>query len=73
MARRISRAIAYSSPVLFIATQEACAYIDPGTGSYVIQAVAAGVLAGLFVVKSKWKAIKDHFSRPAEKSDKDAE
>ena len=36
----------------------AYAYIDPGTGSYVIQVVAAFVLAALFVVRAFWHNLK---------------
>ena len=36
----------------------ASAYIDPGTGSYVLQMAAAGVLAGLLVIKAFWGNLK---------------
>ncbi len=35
------------------------AYLDPGTGSLVLQMSIAGVLGGLFVVKRFWRQIKD--------------
>lgn len=38
------------------------AYLDPGTGSYVLQLVLAGVLGGMFAVKLFWKNIKGFFS-----------
>ena len=34
------------------------AYIDPGTGSLVIQMVVAGVMAGLYLFKRYWTKIK---------------
>ncbi len=34
------------------------AYIDPGTGSYIIQLVVAGIFGGLFAIKIFWKKIK---------------
>ncbi len=34
------------------------AYIDPGTGSYIIQLVLAGILGGLFAIKIFWKKIQ---------------
>ena len=34
------------------------AYIDPGTGSMVIQVVIAGFLAGLFIFKSYLRRLK---------------
>ncbi len=39
-------------------TSRAQAYIDPGTGSYLLQAMAAGILAALFIVKGFWSNIK---------------
>jgi len=39
------------------------AYIDPGTGSYLIQLLIAGFVAASFAVKIFWKKIKGFFSR----------
>ncbi len=36
----------------------AYAYLDPGTGSYLVQLVIASVLSALFVVKIYWNKIK---------------
>lgn len=41
----------------------AYAYIDPGTGSYLIQMAAAGILASLFVIKGFWRNIKESVTR----------
>ncbi|MFC1669840.1 hypothetical protein ACFL20_05555 [Spirochaetota bacterium] len=35
----------------------AFAYLDPATGSYIIQIVIAGILTSLFVIKHYWKKI----------------
>jgi hypothetical protein len=43
--------------LLFI-TPLASAYIDPGTGSFIIQIVLAGILAGSLSAKIFWKKIK---------------
>lgn len=40
----------------------AYAYLDPGTGSYIIQMLVGAVLGGLFTVKLFWKNIKDFFT-----------
>jgi len=45
--------------ILVAGAVEVEAYIDPGTGSYLFQLAAAGVFAGLFVVKRYWRAIKE--------------
>ena len=44
--------------IFFIAsTKTAHAYLDPGTGSYILQILAAGILGGLFAVKTFWHQI----------------
>lgn len=37
------------------------AYIDPGTGSYVLQVVIAGLLGALVSLRIYWARIKDFF------------
>jgi hypothetical protein len=37
------------------------AYLDPGAGSILLQAVVAGVLGGLFAIKLFWKRIVGFF------------
>ncbi len=39
----------------------AYAYIDPGTGSYLLQILIAAVLGGLFAIKIFWGNIKSFF------------
>jgi hypothetical protein len=36
-------------------------YIDPGNGSYLVQAIIAAVLGGLFYFKNLWFKIKTFF------------
>ncbi len=38
-------------------------YIDPGSGSYLVQMIIAGVLAGLFYFKNLWLRVKAFFSK----------
>jgi hypothetical protein len=38
-------------------------YLDPGSGSYLVQAIIAAVLGGLFYIKSFWRKIRALFSR----------
>ncbi len=38
-------------------------YIDPGSGSYLVQMIIAGVLAGIFYFKSLWWKIKAFFTK----------
>lgn len=41
----------------------AFAYLDPGTGSYVLQVVIAGAVSGAFVIKIFWKTLKEKISQ----------
>jgi hypothetical protein len=36
-------------------------YIDPGSGSYLVQAIIAAVLGGLFYIKQIWLKVKQFF------------
>jgi hypothetical protein len=38
-------------------------YIDPGSGSYLVQVIIAAVLAVVFYFKSGWLKLKSFFSR----------
>lgn len=44
--------------LLLLAAREAAAYIDPGTGSYLLQIALAALLGGLFAVKMFWRNVK---------------
>lgn len=37
-------------------------YLDPGSGSILLQVLVAGLLGGAFIVKSYWKKIKTLFT-----------
>jgi len=43
--------------LMFIET-DAYAYLDPGTGSIILQALIAGVAGSLFVVKAYWYKLR---------------
>ena len=38
-------------------------YLDPGSGSYILQILLASLLGGFFVVKANWKRIKMMFKK----------
>lgn len=42
-------------------------YIDPGSGSYLVQLIIAAVLGVVFYFKSYWYRIKSFFSRSRKK------
>jgi hypothetical protein len=39
-------------------------YVDPGSGSFLVQAIIAGVLGALFFFKNLWWKVKAFFWRP---------
>jgi hypothetical protein len=43
---------------LLVLPQDAHAYLDPGTGSYVLQMIIAGLLGAAFAIKMSWFRIK---------------
>ncbi len=49
---------------LAVASRDAHAYLDPGTGSYLFQISAAAGFAALFAVKRWWYQIRNRF-RPS--------
>jgi hypothetical protein len=55
---------------LALVPRDAHAYLDAGTGSYIIQLAIAGFVGGLFAIKLFWKKIgaflKRVFSRTAQ-------
>jgi hypothetical protein len=53
--------------VFFVFPRPVYAYVDPGTGSYIIQLVLGFVFGGLFAVKLYWGKIKQFFSNPSKK------
>ncbi len=53
--------------------RSAHAYIDPGTGSYILQIVIAGIAAGAFAIKMFWRRIRALFSSNKTQEDSDQE
>jgi hypothetical protein len=41
------------------------AYLDPGTGSYLLQVTLAGALGALYAVRHMWSRVKRLFTRTA--------
>jgi hypothetical protein len=48
---------------LFGPMRSGLAYLDPGSGSFLLQLLLAGVLGGLFVLRSQWSRLKAFFRR----------
>jgi hypothetical protein len=45
--------------VLFVWESPAHAYLDPGSGSLLLQTLIAGALAGMYAVKRFWRKIRE--------------
>lgn len=43
--------------------QNAYAYLDPGTGSLIIQILIAGFLGVSYYIKVNWKKVKNYFAK----------
>jgi hypothetical protein len=41
-------------------------YIDPGSGSYLVQMIIAGILGAMFYFKNMWRKIRSFFSKTKE-------
>ena len=54
---------------LLISTQDAHAYLDPGTGSYILQVLVAVFIGGFYALKVYWGRIKAFFSKNKEVQD----
>ncbi len=46
-------------------------YIDPGSGSYLVQVIIAAVLGVLFYFKNTWLWIKSFFTKPSSKPEEE--
>lgn len=44
-------------------TKPAHAYLDPGTGSFLLQVIIGGFLGGIFIIKGYWQRIVTFFTK----------
>ena len=49
--------IALALGTVCVTPSDAWAYVDPGTGSYLFQLAAAGLLAGMYTLRKYWYAL----------------
>ena len=59
----------FSLLVLLAPHQVKLAYLDPVSGSFIIQLLIAGLVGAGFLIKVYWKKIKGFFSRFASKKE----
>jgi hypothetical protein len=58
---------------LLLAARDAGAYVDPGTGSYFLQILLAGLLGAAFAVRLYWRKIKSFLTGTGSGRDKRGE
>jgi len=47
------------------------AYLDPGSGSFILQLLVAGILGGLVALRMYWNKIKARFARKPDDAPED--
>lgn len=60
---RICMALLVVPAMLIVSTGNAYAYLDPGTGSMILQGLIGGIAGGLFAVRLYWSKLKSRFGR----------
>ena len=68
--RATLRLVFYSTFCLLLTTGSSHAYLDPGTGSILLQGLIAGIAGGIVVMKLYWGKVKSFFSFSKSKDDK---
>ncbi len=58
---------------LLFSTESAYAYLDPGTGSMLLQGLIAAIAAGLVVIKLYWHKVKAFLFRRGQKGNSPAD
>ncbi len=60
-------------PFLVFFSSPAHAYLDPGTGSLIVQVIIGGIAAGMTAMSFYWSKVKDFINRHMKsKSDKNS-
>ncbi len=69
----VFRISAFAALLQVATTPEAAAYIDPGSGSFFVQMLLAGLLGAGMAIKAYWHRIKAFFtgSKPAPPAEKE--
>ena len=56
--RLVLRSCLWIVSAVLMFSSNASAYIDPGTGSYILQMIIAGLIGATFTIKLFWKKLK---------------
>ncbi len=62
-ARWLVRAVGLAAILVFLRPTDAHAYVDPSTGSYLLQMLLAGVVAAALAIRMFWTNLKLFFQR----------
>ena len=66
---KIVKVLSLSLFCIVLSTDISFAYIDPGSGSMLLQVLIASILGILTVIKIYWARLKSFFSRNSDKTD----
>ena len=55
--------VSFVAVATFVFPRTSAAYLDPGTGSFIFQIIIAGVVGGLYTIKTYWRNIKGIFKK----------
>lgn len=55
--RAVFSLVAVALALVVVTPSDALAYVDPGTGSYLFQLAAAGLLAGIYMMRHYWHTL----------------
>jgi hypothetical protein len=66
-----AKALVFSVFCMFLFPMNAHAYLDPGTGSYVLQLALAALVGTLFAIRLFWNRIKSFFGNLLSKQEGD--
>lgn len=69
--RQLATVVFLFSLLYLVFPQRVYAYLDPGTGSYILQLVIAFLLGGSLVIRIYWKKIKTYLANLLSKKQKD--
>lgn len=61
VAKNVGRSVVCTALVLLMSTRPAAAYLDPGTGSMILQGLIGAVVGGLVALRIYWARIKHLF------------
>ncbi len=67
--KRIAFVWFVGTTTLLLSTSGAYAYLDPGTGSIILQGLLAGIAGGLVVIKLYWGKLKSLFASGSRKKE----